>query len=583
MHTLSHETYPDSTASQQPEYTDMGDSTAENTLEDSSEVKHDDLDMDQTVQVNGETLTLREIQDRCPHFRGLGAAAVRETLISSLNIKQRSDQRTEKKASMTPEERKRFEREAVEKSKAEAFAKIAEKRAARQQAEAVPRTTRHEKPERKVETTVNTTKRRSEPAKVEKQATENAINKQMADNLRATTNPDRQTTEQATIIEVAADIPSPSRTPSTATAPNPQETIIYATSHDRDTETATTTHDADVTTSESQLPITPASVTEDLRVISEVEQVTANERYIHEEITNVNDETHYVQSEEKEHEGRIEAEAPDTDLNTPLTPITIEHDAGEAETIEASALDTQLEWHTAENTYAETLVATINTEAGPLDPPELPETPTIALRENLDNIPEEELTPLLSEIEPILDELEPTELWKFHHELLQTETLLEELIATYEDESSVVTDEADHISSMEISTELLEDNLMSNRLNPDLDIAPTILATAELTDDAMPMHELTEKLVTSFGNILQRTGIDYDEQDIRSIVIRLVNETAASRMDTQQQAEAFDRGTHENLIRLLGQIKQLRTASNGVHRFLGKFAASHIRPLEAAA
>lgn len=160
--------------------------------------------------------------------------------------------------------------------------------------------------------------------------------------------------------------------------------------------------------------------------------------------------------------------------------------------------------------------------------------------------------------------------------LSESITMLHEMrqVHTTEDVTSIVepTDEGSDIESLALAS-----------------IGSSMQENVPVTDDTETeptQHQVIAEIRAAVADIYLVAYGQVDEEAVERLVALMTSENYSSPIKEfigEDGPQLHERGTHEQLQWFMANIRNLRYVSRDLHRFIGKFAASHIRPLEAAA
>lgn len=161
---------------------------------------------------------------------------------------------------------------------------------------------------------------------------------------------------------------------------------------------------------------------------------------------------------------------------------------------------------------------------------------------------------------------------------------LSESIAMLHEMRQVQNVEDDTAIIPELTNEVLDTEssaLVSTETDTQENVPPTDDIEVELMQEqviAKIRASVTEIYLAAYGEI--------DEAVVERLVALMTSEDYSSpikELIDEDGPQLHERGTHEQLQWFMANIRNLRYVSRDLHRFIGRFAASHIRPLETAA
>lgn len=176
----------------------------------------------------------------------------------------------------------------------------------------------------------------------------------------------------------------------------------------------------------------------------------------------------------------------------------------------------------------------------------------------------------------------------------QTETLSDDLSLSlaHLSESITTLHEMRQVQATEASTSILEIADEQSTVEPLTTVSAELTNTPEnmpATDDAEAeptQDQVIAEIRAAVADIYLVAYGQVDEEAVERLVTLLTSEDYSppiKELIGEDGPQLHERGTHEQLQWFMANIRNLRYVSRDLHRFIGKFAASHIRPLEAAA
>ncbi len=120
-------------------------------------------------------------------------------------------------------------------------------------------------------------------------------------------------------------------------------------------------------------------------------------------------------------------------------------------------------------------------------------------------------------------------------------------------------------------------------------IGSSMQENVQVTDDTeteLTQHQVIAEIRAAVADIYLVAYGQVDEEAVERLVALMVGENYSSpikELISEDGPQLHERGTHEQLQWFMANIRNLRYVSRDLHRFIGRFAASHIRPLETAA